>query len=167
VGPEGPKGDIGSEGPIGPTGPAGAVGPTGPKGDPGNIGTVGPTGPKGDPGNAGPAGPTGPKGDAGSLDLTRVVITSANNPYTVAAATDLVSINQSTPITIILPAANSVPEGKILIISPELGTYNNGNLLTVQAAPGNTVNGAANVTINSLYNTRRFYSNGVNAWYTW
>ncbi len=101
-----------------------------------------------------------------SPSFSRTAITSANSPYSIPASTEIVGVNQSTPITVILPAANTVAAGKVIIVNSEQGTYNNGNLLTVQAALGNTVNGAANVTINSLYNTRRFYSDGVNAWYT-
>ena len=98
--------------------------------------------------------------------FNRVSITSANSPYAVGTTQEIIGVNQSTPITVILPAANSVSAGKIIIVNPEQGTYNNSNLLTIQAAPGNTINGSSSITINSLYNTRRLYSDGANAWYT-
>ncbi len=100
-----------------------------------------------------------------SPSFSRVAITSANSPYTIPATTDIVGTNQSTPITVTLPAANSVPAGKVIIVSPEQGTYNNSNLLTVNAAAGNTVNGGSSVTINAINAARRFYSDGVSAWY--
>ncbi len=70
-GPTGAQGDTGIHGPVGSTGPKGdtgiqgADGPTGPQGDTGIQGADGPTGPQGDTGIQGPLGPTGPQGDTG------------------------------------------------------------------------------------------------------
>jgi len=63
IGAQGPKGDIGAQGPKGDTGaqgPKGDTGPQGPKGD------TGPQGPKGDTGAQGPKGDTGPQGPKGN-----------------------------------------------------------------------------------------------------
>ena len=60
IGPQGPKGDTGAQGPIGETGPAGA------KGDTGSQGPIGETGAKGDTGARGAAGAKGDKGDTGN-----------------------------------------------------------------------------------------------------
>jgi hypothetical protein len=78
-GPQGLKGDTGATGPQGPqgpqglTGPAGAVGPQGPQGLTGPAGAVGPQGPqglKGDTGDTGPQGPTGATGPQGPTGAT-------------------------------------------------------------------------------------------------
>lgn len=50
MGPQGPKGDIGSTGPQGPRGPQGIQGEQGPRGEQGIQGPRGEQGPKGDPG---------------------------------------------------------------------------------------------------------------------
>lgn len=63
VGPQGLKGDIGSQGPQGVKGDTGAQGIQGPQGLKGDTGAVGP---KGDKGDTGPQGIQGPKGDTGS-----------------------------------------------------------------------------------------------------
>ncbi len=103
---------------------------------------------------------------AATLMFTRVSITSANSPYTIPSGVNIIGVNQSTPITIILPSASSAGAGAIIIINPEQGTYNNSNLLTIQAPSGNLVNNASSINTNSLYNTRRLYSDGVSRWYT-
>lgn len=63
VGPEGPPGPQGEQGPIGPQGEQGVQGPIGPQGE---QGVQGEPGPQGEQGPEGPAGPAGPKGDTGA-----------------------------------------------------------------------------------------------------
>lgn len=74
TGPQGPKGDTGTQGPAGLTGPAGvagakgATGPNGvagPSGATGSIGLTGSIGPQGPQGIPGPVGPQGPAGADG------------------------------------------------------------------------------------------------------
>ena len=64
VGPQGAKGDTGSQGPQGVQGSKGDTGNTGPQG---LQGLQGAQGPKGDTGNTGPQGPKGDKGDTGAV----------------------------------------------------------------------------------------------------
>ncbi len=102
---------------------------------------------------------------AATVAFKRVAITSANSPYTVPLGIDIVGVTQSTPVVITLPSASAAGAGSVIIISPEQGTYNNSNLLTVNAAPGNLIGSSSSITINSLANARRLYSDGVNTWY--
>lgn len=53
VGPQGPKGDTGAQGPVGPQGPKGDTGEQGPQGVQGLQGADGPKGDAGDPAPAG------------------------------------------------------------------------------------------------------------------
>jgi hypothetical protein len=62
VGPAGPKGDTGAQGPQGPAGPKGDTGARGPAGPQGERGPAGPQGPQG---LQGPAGPQGKPADIG------------------------------------------------------------------------------------------------------
>lgn len=64
AGPQGPTGPAGSTGAVGPPGPAGPVGATGATGA---IGPAGPQGPEGASGAVGPIGPAGPAGTAGAI----------------------------------------------------------------------------------------------------
>lgn len=75
MGPQGPQGEHGLQGPQGIQGPKGDTGNTGPqgvqgpKGDTGDIGPVGPTGPQGEKGDTGPQGPRGDPGPQGEQGL--------------------------------------------------------------------------------------------------
>ena len=70
TGAAGAKGDTGASGPIGPTGAKGDTGLTGQTGPTGATGPTGPQGLKGDAGLTGPTGPQGPKGDTGLTGAT-------------------------------------------------------------------------------------------------
>ena len=65
MGPAGPKGDTGEQGPVGPAGPKGDTGEQGPQGEKGGKGEKGDTGAQGPVGPAGPQGPQGEKGEKG------------------------------------------------------------------------------------------------------
>jgi hypothetical protein len=67
-GPQGLRGEPGSEGPEGPQGlqgPQGSQGETGPEGPQGPVGPPGSVGPRGPQGIQGPTGPQGPQGLTG------------------------------------------------------------------------------------------------------
>lgn len=76
IGPEGPKGDTGPQGPEGPQGPKGDTGPQGPEG---------PQGPKGDTGPQGQQGPQGVAGEDGFLKITDLGTRTENETFTIEA----------------------------------------------------------------------------------
>lgn len=82
-GPQGPKGDTGSQGIQGPVGPKGDVGPQGIQGEQGLQGIQGP---QGDQGIQGPKGDTGPQGEVGPIGLQgaagkNLIVKDANGAF--------------------------------------------------------------------------------------
>lgn len=83
AGPQGPKGDVGAQGPAGPVGAKGDTGATGPQGPAGATGPIGPQGPQGVVGAKGDTGATGAqgaKGDTGPAIPVIDVVVSGTIP---------------------------------------------------------------------------------------
>lgn len=70
----------------------------------------------------------------------------------------------TTTRTVTLPAASAVPAGSELIINGGAGVTTT-NMVTIQRAGSDTINGAAaSVSIGTAWGQRRFVSDGVSAW---
>jgi hypothetical protein len=102
------------------------------------------------------------------LSFNRVAISNINSPYTVAAGVDIVGVDiTSGPVTVTLPAANSVPAGKILIVKNELGNAVTNNI-TISRSGTDLINAAStSVTIatGTATGSYNFYSDGVSRWH--
>ena len=85
----------------------------------------------------------------------------SNTDYTVTPNDDVIgftSLGAARSIT--LPAANSVPAGKQIIIKDESGGCSVSNTITLVGS----IDGSSNLVLNSAYASVRVYSNG-SAWY--
>ena len=102
------------------------------------------------------------------LTPLRVVISTANSPYPAGTADDIIGVNvTSGPVTVTLPAANSVPSGKIVIVKNEAGDASLNNI-TIQRRGSDFINsGQTFVTVTFGMGTAafKFYSDGVSRWY--
>ncbi len=65
-----------------------------------------------------------------------------------------------------LPAANAVPAGTMFTIADESGTVGSTNKITVTAAGGDTINGAATADISTAYGSTMLVSDGTSKWTT-
>ncbi len=68
--------------------------------------------------------------------------------------------------TATLPAANAVPAGTMFTIADESGTVGSTNKITVTAAGGDTINGAATADISTAYGSTMLVSDGTSKWTT-
>jgi hypothetical protein len=164
IGPVGPVGPEGAQGPVGlpgapgvpgTPGATGAQGPQGPAGPQGATGAQGPAGPQG------PVGATGPQGPAGSATTATptVVVTGANNPYSVTASDYTIFCNvSSNDRTVNLPSASG-NAGRIYVVR-RVGSGN--DECNVSSVQGGTV-----TLDNGIVNTRRaimVQSDGTTWW---
>jgi hypothetical protein len=98
----------------------------------------------------------------GGVQLKR---TAVAGDYTVLPTDYLVAeTDTSSPRTILLPAANSVPAGQTFQIVDESGGAA-ANPITVAAAGADTIDGAATAAITTNYGTLKLYSDGVGSWF--
>lgn len=74
------------------------------------------------------------------------------------------SATLTAPRTFTLPLASSVPAGETLEISDAFGAINGVNIITIQRAGSDLINGATSIVIGAQYGMRRLTSNGVDAW---
>jgi len=72
----------------------------------------------------------------------------------------------SAPVTVTLPSASSVRSGFILTIKDTAGNCVTNNI-TVSRGAGDTIDAAANVTLNAKYAAISLVSNGSNAWHVY
>jgi hypothetical protein len=102
------------------------------------------------------------------LSFNRAAISNINSPYTVPAGTDIIGVDVTAgPVTVTLPAANSVPSGKILIVKNELGNAGT-NAITISRNGTDLINSAStSVTIaaGTATGSYTFYSDGVSRWH--
>jgi len=93
--------------------------------------------------------------------LTAVRRAVADTNYTVTAKDSIIGITSLTsPRTITLPAASSVPAGSQVVIKDESGACSSTNTITLIG----TINGASNLTLNAAYASAIVYSSGT-SWY--
>lgn len=97
------------------------------------------------------------------------LITSTTNPqsFTALATDNFISCDSTNgAINLTLPVISSFTGGKkTYIVADEAGVANNGTRkITIIAAVGNTINGAASAIINSPNGALTFYANTVSKW---
>ena len=176
-GQTGSAGPVGSVGPVGPAGLTGATGPQGPIGPVGSQGPMGFTGSTGSQGSMGPQGPSGAPGAQGPQGLSvfnQRLITSGgtlpdpdgpgNGDYT-QAPVDVTS----GPVTLILPLANSVPSGRILVITHWKGDASV-KPICIQPQGSDKINDdqtLVSITFGTGGVSYRFYSDGASHWRQW
>lgn len=142
TGATGPQGPQGIQGPTGPTGPAGAdgddgaTGPAGPVGPQGDVGPVGPTGATGPIGATGPTGSTGATGPTGPTWAS--INAQAGTTFTAAPgdATTLVTLTNTSPITVTLPASLAVGTRiDFIVLGAGMATFVGSGGATITATP--------------------------------
>jgi hypothetical protein len=86
--------------------------------------------------------------------------------YTILNTDRFVALTASltAPRTWSLPAANSVPAGRLLVIQDEAGGLSATNALTLTPTGTDTINGAASFVLNMPYAGIAFRSNGTSEW---
>ena len=162
----------GATGATGPTGITGATGPTG-------IGATGPTGNTGPIGATGSSGgPTGPMGPMGTLGLP--VFQYVSTSTTINDTTDFVFVSDGVSVpTLTLPAAASVPQGKIIVFRRNnVDAFGAGNAnYTVNALGADKIyyvalsSPVSSASISSsaypFIGVLRLVSDGISKWYEW
>lgn len=93
-----------------------------------------------------------------------ITVTLGTN-YTILGSDDVILINTTAVAgkTLTLPAANSVPAGKVITVK----TVANGNgvVLTVSRAGSDTIDGGTSVTVTTALQSYTFVSDGSANWY--
>lgn len=94
--------------------------------------------------------------------------TFSNAPAVLTAANSYVGQVgvMSAARTATLPAAATAGAGALFIIADESGTVTAGNKITVTAAGGDTINGAATLDVSTAYGSTVLVSNGTSKWTT-
>lgn len=117
------------------------------------IGGAGLPGPPGPPGPAGPVGPAGPPGTPGLVPVTIVAVT----PYNALLTDYFIGVDVAAPASVVLPVA---PTGTVFIVKDIDGDATT-NPITVTAAGGVLIDGAASAIINAPYGALQFVFNGT------
>ena len=115
-----------------------------------SIGTAGPPGPPGPPG---PIGPAGPPGTPGLVPVTIVEVT----PYNALLTDYFIGVDVAAPASVVLPVS---PTGTVFIVKDIDGDATT-NPITITAAGGILIDGAASATINAPYGGLQFVFNGT------
>lgn len=76
----------------------------------------------------------------------------------------LVAVTGGVPLTVTLPAASSVLEGRFYKIVDETGTAGTDNI-TIAADGSDTIIGEASILISDNYNSITVYSDGSTKWF--
>lgn len=87
-----------------------------------------------------------------------------SSPYTILASDDLIACNHSAALTLTLPAASAVSEGRKFTIKDESGnasTYN----ITINRAGSDTIDGETSVVISGNYDSIDIYRGGSGNWH--
>lgn len=146
--------------------------PKGTKGDKGDRGDRGETGPRGVQGNLGPQGSPGPQGNPGAFQFTRIVVTvNGGQTVTLSPESNLVGVQGNGGSgTLILPRADSVPAGKVLILSLE--TAGSGASIEIALQGNDKIPslpaGTHDVLVYGAFDpVKRYYSDGSSKWVHW
>lgn len=90
----------------------------------------------------------------------------ANASYTVLPTDYLIAITSLTGAkTITLPAASSMPPGKIIIIKDESGVLSTSASIVISASSG-SIEAVSSITLSTPYTTLRYYAGATN-WFAW
>lgn len=84
--------------------------------------------------------------------------------YTILVSDDLIACNHSSPLTITLPAASSVSEGRKYTIKDESGNAGTNNI-TINRAGSDTIDGETSIIINGNYDSVVIYRGASSSWY--
>ena len=115
-----------------------------------SIGTAGPPGPPGPPG---PVGPAGPPGTPGLVPVTVVTET----PYNATLEDYFIGVDVAAAASVVLPVS---PTGTVFIVKDIDGDATT-NPITITAAGGVLIDGAASAIINAPYGGLQFVLNGT------
>lgn len=102
----------------------------------------------------------------GSDVITPLTQSMSDADATVSAGVTYVRTSASftSPRTLTLPAASTVPAGLSIVVLDTFGAVNGANTLTIARAGSDTVNGATTAMIGSARGGRILTSDGVSAW---
>jgi hypothetical protein len=106
---------------------------------------------------------------AGTSGVVFNRVTTAGPTYNAASTDGIIGVDVSGgPVTVNLPAANTIASGCVMIVNVEAGDAGTNNV-TINAAGGDTFDGtgATSLVISFAQGQFQFYSDGANGWFTY
>lgn len=91
-------------------------------------------------------------------------ISLTGTTYTILSSDDIIACNHSSALTLTLPAASTVGEGRNFTIKDESGLAATNNI-TINRAGSDTIDGGTSIIINGNYDSIEIYRGASNAWH--